>query len=303
MSKKPDTPLALLLRLLRFVLATAVMAVAYYVVFALLFSTDTEKRLMGENRLYSRTFREMEARERLIVDVIRGLELKDNRIYRDIFKAEAPGLDFATEMDIISAGDSVSGKDLVDYTAHKALAVEAMAASIEDNFSRVMERLAAASDSLPPLRLPLDHVTYAQVGAGTGLKRNPFYKVDSRHNGLDIIAAQDEPVYASCKGIVSGVVRSRKGDGNVVEITHAGGYVTRYCHLGDIEVYKGQYVRTGRMIGRVGVSGSSYATHLHYEVLKDGVPMDPVNFFFSSVGPTDYARMMYMSARTGQSLD
>lgn len=293
----------ILLKLVRFVLVTAVMSMIYYTPFALVFSTDTERRLIGENRLYSRIFKEMVERERLVEDVIRWLQAKDNAIYKEIFKADAPGLDLNSDMDIISAGDSVKDKDLVDYTAHKIGAVEEMTSSVEDNLSRVMERLVSSSDSVPPLKLPLGNVTYAQVGAGTGLKQNPFYRVESRHGGLDIIASQDDPVYATGRGIVSAVTRSRKGNGNVVEITHPGGYVTRYCHLGDIDVYRGQTVRAGKMIGKVGISGNAYAAHLHYEVLKDGVPVDPVNYFFASVDPSDYVKMMYMSAKTGQSLD
>lgn len=293
----------ILLKLVRFVLVTAVMSMIYYTLFALVFSTDTERRLIGENRLYSRIFKEMVERERLVEDVIRWLQAKDNAIYKEIFKADAPGLDLNSDMDIISAGDSVKDKDLVDYTAHKIGAVEEMTSSVEDNLSRVMERLVSSSDSVPPLKLPLGNVTYAQVGAGTGLKQNPFYRVESRHGGLDIIASQDDPVYATGRGIVSAVTRSRKGNGNVVEITHPGGYVTRYCHLGDIDVYRGQTVRAGKMIGKVGISGNAYAAHLHYEVLKDGVPVDPVNYFFASVDPSDYVKMMYMSAKTGQSLD
>lgn len=293
----------ILLRLVRFVLVTAVMSLLYYTLFALVFSTDTERRLIGENRLYSRTFKEMVEREKLVEDVIRGLQAKDNAIYKEIFKADAPGMDLNSDMDIISAGDSVNDKDLVDYTAHKIGAVEVTASSVEENLSKVMERLASSSDSVPPLRLPLGNVTYAQVGAGIGLKQNPFYKVESRHDGLDIIASQDDPVYATGRGIVSTVTRSRKGNGNVVEITHPGGYVTRYCHLGDIDVHRGQAVRAGKMIGKVGISGNAYAAHLHYEVLKDGVPVDPVNYFFASVDPSDYVKMMYMSAKTGQSLD
>ena len=101
----------------------------------------------------------------------------------------------------------------------------------------------------------------------------------------------------------SNVISSRKGLGNVVEVSHSGGFVTRYCHLGDISVHKGQKVSCGQKLGEVGISGNSYATHLHYEVLKDGAVMDPVHYLFASVDAVDYADVLYMSAYTGQSLD
>ena len=88
-----------------------------------------------------------------------------------------------------------------------------------------------------------------------------------------------------------------------MEIKHAGGYTTHYAHLDNVYVLKGQKVRRGQKIGTVGMTGKSYAPHLHFEVLRDGVHMDPVNYIFASVGPDEYANMLYMSVNTMQSMD
>jgi Membrane proteins related to metalloendopeptidases len=164
----------------------------------------------------------------------------------------------------------------------------------------------AALDSgivLPPMSSPLRSFSHARVGASVGERINPFYKVPVQHGGLDMIAQMGEDVVAAAPGIVSSVVRSGKGLGNVVEITHAAGYVTRYAHLDAIRVAKGQRVAKGGLIGKVGVSGNSFAPHLHYEVQKDGVKVDPVNYFFASTPPADYMEMLYMSANARQSMD
>ena len=79
---------------------------------------------------------------------------------------------------------------------------------------------------------------------------------------------------AVADGTVTAVETSRKGQGNVVEITHEGGYVTRYAHLSDIKVSRGQRVQRGRRIASVGISGNSFAPHLHFELLKDGEYLD-----------------------------
>ena len=113
--------------------------------------------------------------------------------------------------------------------------------------------------------------------------------------GNDVLAAAD--------GTVISVSKSRKGPGNVVEIDHGNGYRTRYAHLQDMNVRKGRTVRTGDVIGHVGMSGLSYAPHLHYEVWRDTVLCDPVNYFFGSVDPEEYASMFIVSVVTGQSLD
>ena len=76
-----------------------------------------------------------------------------------------------------------------------------------------------------------------------------------------------------------------------------------YAHLSDISVKKDQKVTKGQKIGSVGMSGASYAPHLHYEVLKDGEYMDPVNYIFASVSPEEYANMLFMAVNTQQSMD
>ena len=88
-----------------------------------------------------------------------------------------------------------------------------------------------------------------------------------------------------------------------MEIDHGNGYVTRYAHLADIEVRKGRRLKRGDRIGYVGVSGNSFAPHLHYEVLRDTLVMDPVNHMFASVTPEEYVNMLVMSVSTGQSMD
>ena len=116
-------------------------------------------------------------------------------------------------------------------------------------------------------------------------------------------ASGDSVDCRTADGVVRNVIRSRKGLGNVVEIDHGNGYVTRYAHLADVEVKKGRELKRGSRIGYVGVSGNSFAPHLHYEVLRDTLILDPVNHLFASVSPDEYMNMLIMSASTGQSLD
>ena len=89
----------------------------------------------------------------------------------------------------------------------------------------------------------------------------------------------------------------------MVVIDHRNGYFTRYAHLADIETARGRSVKRGTRIGYVGVSGNSFAPHLHYEVLRDTLVMDPVNYFFASMTPEEYMNTMILSVATGQSMD
>ena len=294
---------AVLRRILLLFVASISMAVLYYVVLALFVSTEEERILKMENRMYERELPELEARERLLSDVVAGLQVRDDRIYEEIFHTSAPNMDPGSSLDFLAGLDSISDNNIVMNSAGKIKVLEDRAARIEDNFRQIIGLVQAEGFIAPPMMNPLEEFSFAQTGASTGERINPFYKVKIMHNGLDLIAPAGDPVYAAADGYVKDVVKSRKGLGNVVTIDHDNGYVTRYAHLADIEVRKGRKVRKGARIGYVGVSGNSFAPHLHYEVIRDTTVVDPVNYFFSSVSPEEYVNMLIMSASTGQSMD
>ena len=294
---------AVIRKILVFFVITIALAFLYYVLFALVFSTDTEQRLKDENRMYALEYPELEQKEELLSDVIRGLQMKDDRIYEEIFHASAPNMEPMSSVDFLMGLDSIPDKDIVSHAERKLDMVEAAADRVEENFRRVIAALKDSSFVMPPMHKPVKDFTFAQTGASFGMKINPFYKVSIMHNGLDIIAPAGEPVYAAADGVVSQVTRSRKGLGNVVTVDHGNGYFTRYAHLSDMEAVKGRTVRRGTRLGYVGVSGNSFAPHLHFEVLRDTVVLDPVNHFFADVSPEEYVNMLVMSVTTGQSMD
>lgn len=302
--KKARTSVWVIIRkALLLLVASVSMAVLYYIIFALVFSTDEEKRLKQENKAYAEELPQLEEKERLLADVVEGLKLRDNRIYDEIFHASAPSVDPINSIDILTGLSTIPDNEIVRATENRLESLQSRAGSIEANFMEIARLLSCDTLVVPPMANPLKKFTFAQTGASTGEKVNPFYKVKLSHNGLDMIAPSGEPVYASAKGIVSDVTKSRKGLGNVVTIDHGNGIKTRYAHLADIEVRKGRAVKKGTRIGYVGVSGNSFAPHLHYEVLRDTVVLDPVNHLFASVGPEEYVNILIMSSMTGQSMD
>lgn len=286
-----------------FFLTTLSLAILYYVIFALVFSTDEERSLIQENRMYEKVFPEMNVKEELLSDVVDGLVIRDDMIYEEIFHTSAPDMDPGSSLDFLMGIDSAGDDDIVKHSASRLKIMERTVGAVEDNFRDIFRLVASEDMVMPPMSNPMNGFSFAQTGASVGDRINPFYKVQIRHDGLDMIAPAGEPVYASADGKVSDVIRSRKGLGNVVVIEHDGGYVTRYAHLADIEVRKGRKIRKGDRIGYVGVSGNSFAPHLHYEVLRDTLVLDPVNFMFASVTPEDYVNMLILSASTGQSMD
>ena len=301
--KKKTSVWAVVRRILMFFVASVSMAVLYYVIFSFLFSTEEEKKLRQENRMYAREYPELERKQQLLSDVVDGLMVRDDDIYAEIFNTSAPDVNPLSSIDFLSGYDSIPDHDIVLRSAAKLDLACGSAARVEDNFRRIAEIMGAEDFSLPPMTNPLEDYSFAQTGASTGSRINPFYKVPLQHNGLDMIAPSGTPVYATADGTVCNVIRSRKGLGNVVEIDHGNGYMTRYAHLADVEVRKGRKLTKGTRIGYVGVSGNSFAPHLHYEVIKDTLVMDPVNYMFASLTPEEYVNMLVMSVTTGQSMD
>lgn len=290
-------------RLLSFVLLSLSLTVAFYLAFSLLFNTKEEAALKEQNRAYGSQLPKLQEKSDMLSAELQRLSARDNFIYREIFLTDAPRLDMASSTASFSGIDTIPDGQIVKYAAVKIDALFSKADRIEANMKRALAAVSAAGNAPPPLHAPIEPLSYAQIGASVGNRINPYYKVEAPHSGLDIISEADVPVLASAGGIVSGVTRSMKGQGNVVEISHDGGYTTRYAHLAAINVRKGMRVRRGDVIGRVGISGNAYAPHLHYEVLRDTMVLNPVNHFFASVSPEEYLNMMIMSTNTQQSMD
>lgn len=288
---------------MRYLIASASMAIVLYALFALVFSSQEERLLQKENRLYAARYKEMKAQERLIGDVIEGLLDKDDAIYRTLFEAAPPMIDAVTAAELIADSDSLSESFYLTSAATKSGSLMRMASNVDRNWEEIFRILNEKREVVPPLSMPLKDISYVQTGASTGLRHNPVYKVQLQHDGLDLIVPQGAPVYASADGIVTKVTSSRKGLGNTVTIDHRNGYFTRYCLLGEVNAVQGRSVKRGQKIGSVGISTQVAAPHLHYEVLRDTVVMDPVNYLFASLSPEEYARMMMISVNTSQSMD
>lgn len=113
--------------------------------------------------------------------------------------------------------------------------------------------------------------------SGFGWRASPFTNLRQMHEGIDIATRRGTPIKASANGMV--VANSfMGGHGNTVIIDHGFGYRTRYSHLDKGAVRLGQRVKRGDIIGYVGTSGVVTGPHLHYEVLVNGVPVNPLRY-------------------------
>ena len=120
-------------------------------------------------------------------------------------------------------------------------------------------------------------VTVTRISSLFGYRVHPITKVRTKHTGVDIPGSLNTPVYAARKGKVIFAGYSG-GYGNLVIVRHDKGYTTYYGHLNKITTKIGANVGVGVMIGRMGSTGNSTGSHLHFEVRRNGEALNPIDF-------------------------
>ncbi|MGL4542423.1 MAG: M23 family metallopeptidase, partial [Polymorphobacter sp.] len=133
-----------------------------------------------------------------------------------------------------------------------------------------LSALEAALVSVPAFAPVANYV----LTSGFGYRYDPFNGGAAMHAGIDMAGSHGEPIYAAAAGVVGTAARSG-GYGNLIEIDHGRGLATRYGHLSKLLVEEGATVKQGQLIGRMGSTGRSTGTHLHYEVRIDGRAVNP----------------------------
>lgn len=138
---------------------------------------------------------------------------------------------------------------------------------------QLMRELVSQRENLT--RIPSIWPTRGRFTSPFGYRRNPVTRRVAFHKGIDISAPTGTPIRATAAGSVT-FAKWFSTYGNTVEITHGNGLKTRFGHLSKIRVKEGQKLKRGDVIGDVGSTGRSISPHLHYEVHKDGRPVNPL---------------------------
>lgn len=290
---------------LGYLLGSILLAILYYIIVALFFNTREEERLLRERELMEQEYKSAVEKMNLLENVLTDLQTRDREIYMNIFKSSPPDLvNSAYNAAVYEQLDSLEDMEIVKFSVAKSRDVEVLVKTAGEKLDNIYNEFLGANNATDiPSILPIKGLAVNQTGASLGKKIHPFFKTMELHNGVDLLAALGTEVIAVANGVVSDISRSDRGRGNQVIIEHWGGYKTVYSHLGDVMVRKSQQVKQGSIIGRVGNSGLSFAPHLHFEVHLDGKPVEPVNYFFADLSPSEYREMLMIAINTGQSLD
>ncbi len=305
-TKKTD----IILNMLGILALTGVMAGGLIILYYNFF--DSPKEVALNNRIkelqyyYDLKIKEIEQTN----SALEAIEYRDDNIYRIVLGTEP------IDKNIRNAG--VGGTDRYADIRDKNLIDEEMIIELSEKVDKLKRKvyielksqdelvsLAEKKEKLfaaIPAIQPISNKQLVAIASGFGFRIHPIYKVKKMHTGIDFAAPIGTPIYATADGKIEEVSVKFSGYGKMVVIDHGFGYKTRYAHMHDFAVRSGQNIKRGELIGYVGDTGISTAPHLHYEVMMNGVLINPVHYFFNDLSPAEYEKVVELSSVENQSL-
>ncbi len=295
-------------RVFRFLAATAVFASFILFLAYSYLDSPKEKQLKREIGTLKLQYEILKDRMKQMDVVLADLQDRDDNIYRVVFESDP------IDEDVRKAGFGGVNRyrDLENYS-YSAMMIESTKKLDKlskqlyiqsKSYDELVEEVKKKNEllaSIPAIQ-PVANKKLKQMASGFGFRIHPIYKTSKMHEGMDFTAAVGTEIYATGDGIVKSAGIAR-GYGNQVEIRHGYGYATTYSHMSKIKVRGGQKVKRGEVIGFVGNTGLSTGPHLHYEVHKNGRPINPINFYYNDLTPQEYEVMLEMSSKVNQSFD
>jgi len=169
---------------------------------------------------------------------------------------------------------SVLGEDNIDLRLQELSTLIAQKEAQIKALDRILSQKKWQSNLNYLANLP---VRQGAITSTYGYRTDPFTGRTAFHAGMDFSGAEGEDIYAVAAGIVS-FAGQKSGYGNVIEVTHGDGYITRYAHAQRLAAKEGDMVAKDQVIAYMGSTGRSTGTHLHYEVLVNGKQIDPMTY-------------------------
>lgn len=293
-------------KIVTYSLGWAGIAVAYYIVFSILFDTPIEHQLRETNRELIKQYEILSNKYDTLNLALEALESRDKAIYAQIFESDAlsNGDDdhFQRDYDQLLV---MTNNELSHIFFEKLNYVVQESTKLTNNFDSLQNRMISLGDILDyiPAIQPIVNSELTKLAASYGRRIHPFYKELVSHQGIDFATPENSRVFATADGIVEKVTKNDDAQGITVLLNHGYNYKTFYAHLNKATVRKGQSVKRGDIIAHTGNTGLSFMPHLHYEVLFKGMRVDPINYFFMELNSAEQNRLNELAQIGMQSLD
>ncbi|MFY0602900.1 MAG: M23 family metallopeptidase [Flavobacteriaceae bacterium] len=240
--------------------------------------------------------------------ILEQMQERDNNIYRAYFEANPiPDEQRKAGFGGVNRYDYLEGFDNTQLVASITKKIDVLSKQMAVQSKSLDEIVALAKEketmlaSIPAI-LPIKKNDKMWMASGYKYRMHPILKIRKFHKGMDFTAPKGTPIYASGNGTVS-LARRSPTFGKVVYIDHGYGYRTIYAHMSKIATRKGRKVKRGDLIGYVGNTGRSVASHLHYEVHKNGRAVNPIYYYYGDLTPEEFLAMQIAAEQEGQSYD
>ena len=268
-----------------------------------------EKKLRREIEKLKTEYEVMNQKMMMAQGVLADLQDRDNNIYRVIFEADPipdnirkAGFGGSDRYAKLQGFENTNMLEETSQKLDKLLKQIYIQSKSFDDVLKLAKNKEEMINSIPAI-MPLNIKNMVRQPGGFGWRTHPIYKTQEFHPGMDFPAAEGVPIYATGDGIVESSDANMQGYGNHVVINHGFSYQTLYGHMSKILVKAGVKVKRGQLIGLVGTTGLSTAPHLHYEVIKNGQKVNPINFYYNDLNPEEYQQMLQLSQQSSQSFD
>lgn len=296
-------------RLLISLMAAGIFMVLGFGLLTLVFESPKEKELKRQLE-FVKLNEELHGKKIVqLQKILEELQERDNNLYRLYFEANPiPEEQRMAGFGGVNRYKALEGFDnsqmIIDVTKNmdilsKQLYVQSKSLDEIVILASNKEKLLAAIPAIQPVKKG----DLTRMASGFGYRNDPFTKARKRHKGMDFTAPRGTPIYASGDGVIIRVDQASAGFGKHIRIDHGFGYVSLYAHLSKYNVKRRQKVKRGDLIGFVGNTGRSKGPHLHYEIHKNGVKINPINFYYGNLSPEEFAAMQKAAQVEGQSLD
>lgn len=295
---------------LRFIsILTSGMVISAAIMFVLISFVDSpkERALKRENEKLKLEYERLGERMDQISAVLANIQNRDDNIYRTIFEAEP--IDGAVRKAGYGGTDryqSLQGYDNSEIMKDAAMRLDQISRQMYIQSKSFDEIVAIAKNkekmlSCIPAIQPVSKKR-SSIISGFGYRIHPIYKTSRMHTGIDFMARTGTPVYATGDGVVIDPKGNQSGYGIVCVINHGYGFQSLYAHMSKMIVRPGAKVKRGQVIGYVGSTGLSVAPHCHYEIIKNGVKINPVNYFYNDLTPQEYEKVIEQASVLNQAL-
>lgn len=256
--------------------------------------TPAEIALKDENRALINHLKETDETLSNMKDQLDYIAELDNDMYRTIV-----GMDPLPQNQRYAGTGGADIYSEYDYHSEEASDILRSTASKLDQLERTMNVQLLSFDEIKSYynsnqnrlrNIPAIKPVNGILLSGYGMRLHPVLRYKRMHEGVDFRADINTEVYATGDGVVK--FSSRNGTyGNLLEIDHGHGMVTRYAHLSSFAqgIRPGRSVKRGDLVAYTGNTGLTEGPHLHYEVLVDGEPIDPLTYLIADISPEEYS--------------